>query len=410
LAFAGLLLFIALVYAIPGNWFDGMEDIPFAKIAAGLSLAALAGSWLLYHRRLTLGGGQGWALLALFSLVGFSSLWSYWPKYTFDIFADGLKYFAVFLLVANVVDSPARLARTVSAIAFATVIPALGAIWSYYHGEHLVEGDRAAWIGSFGNPNDLAYYLVVGVALILAAREGARSPMLRWIYLVLLLPIGNAILLTQSRSGMTAACVIVMLWFLRTIRRAPLWAGAAIALACTFFVSPNNPWHQRTENATSHGEDMSARGRIDAWRTGINIARERPFSGVGAGAFMIAWPDFAPGDVGEARSEHNTFIQLISELGIPGLCLFLVALLTSILGLTGATSTGLTAYARGIQFGLAGFSVCSLWGGIAWTWPVYLLIGLSVAIRRLAGAASAPVGQPYPAEGLRAPLQLRGGG
>src|SRR5437016_1139590 len=44
LAFAGLLVFIFMVYANPGNWFPGMEDIGFAKIAAGFSVCALLGS------------------------------------------------------------------------------------------------------------------------------------------------------------------------------------------------------------------------------------------------------------------------------------------------------------------------------------------------------------------------------
>ena len=172
-AFVGLLAFLFIVYANPGNWFDGLEDIGFAKIAAGFSLAALFGSWILYNRRLTIGGAQGWTLLALFALVGFSSTWSYWPKYTFDTFADGLKYLAVFFLVANVVDSQSRLATTMRVLALASCIPAFGAIWSHAHGEHLVEGDRAGWIGIFANPNDLAYHLVVGVAMLLAAADSA---------------------------------------------------------------------------------------------------------------------------------------------------------------------------------------------------------------------------------------------
>ena len=79
LAFFGLCCFIPIVYANPGNWFDGWDEVPFAKIAAGMSLAALFGSWLLYNRRFTVGGAQGWALLALFGLVGLSAAWSFWP-------------------------------------------------------------------------------------------------------------------------------------------------------------------------------------------------------------------------------------------------------------------------------------------------------------------------------------------
>ena len=114
-------------------------------------------------------------LLALFALVGLSSAWSYWPKFTFDTFTDGLKYLAVFFLIANVVDTESRLATLIRVLALASCIPAFGAIWSHAHGEHLVEGDRAGWIGIFGNPNDLAYHLVVGVAMLLAAANAAHT-------------------------------------------------------------------------------------------------------------------------------------------------------------------------------------------------------------------------------------------
>src|SRR5260370_13999275 len=79
------------------------------------------------------------------------------------------------------------------------------------------------------------------------------------------------------------------------------------------------------ESSTAYGEGVSARGRLDAWRTGWAIAADRPLTGVGAGAFMVAWPDYAPGDAGPARTEHNTFIQLVGELGFPGLLLFLIS-------------------------------------------------------------------------------------
>jgi O-antigen ligase len=392
-AFFALCCFVPIVYANPGNWFDGWDAIPFAKIMAGLALMALGGSWLLYNRRLTVGGAPGWALLALFALVGLSASWSYWPKYTVDTFLDGLKYLAGFILVVNTVDSRARLNTLVRIIALASVVPAVGAIWSHAHGEHLVEGDRAGWIGIFGNPNDLAYYLVVGMALVFATAAGATSVARRAAWLGLLAPLGYAVLLTQSRGGMFASCVVVLLWLLRSVRRAPLILGIAITIGCLVAVTPSNPWRTRTESATAHGVDESAKGRIDAWRTGMNIARERPLTGVGAGAFMIAWPEYAPGDAGMVRTEHNTFIQLVAELGVPALLLFALAFAVGVLGVSGASRSdeALAPFARGVQCGLAGFAVCSMWGGIAWSWPLYLLLGLSFATRRLALSPPEPL-------------------
>jgi O-antigen ligase len=115
----------------------------------------------------------------------------------------------------------------------------------------------------------------------------------------------------------------------------------------------------------------------------MRIAVERPLTGVGAGAFMIAWPDFAPGDAGPPRTAHNTFVQLVSELGFPGLSLFVAAFVAGLIGVRQAVrAPGIAPFARGVQGGLAGFGVCSISTGLAFSWPLYLLLGLAVAAQR----------------------------
>src|SRR5439155_315336 len=81
------------------------------------ALAALAGAWLLRDRPLHFGGRVGFLLAAFFAWVGASSLWSLWPAMTVDAFLDGMKYFAIFLLIANVVDSRPRALAYVHVVA-----------------------------------------------------------------------------------------------------------------------------------------------------------------------------------------------------------------------------------------------------------------------------------------------------
>jgi O-antigen ligase len=391
-AFAGLVGFVLVVYANPGNWFDELADVGFAKLAAALSLLALGGSWLLYRplwrRPPTLGGVPGAFLVLLFAVVTASATWSFWPSMTVETLLDGLKYLAIFLLSVNVLDSVERLRTAAATLAWASLVPALGCIVSWSRGEHLVDGDRAAWIGIFANPNDLAYHLVVGVAMMLAARESTPRRWMRALYAAALVPMGIALLLTQSRGGLTAAGAVLLLWALRSLRSARTLVGVALALLCVFQLSPSDSWKHRDETAIAYGTDTSAQGRFDAWRTGLNIAAERPLTGVGAGAFVVAWPSFAPGDAGPARTAHNTFVQLLAELGLPGLLAFLGAFVAGLVGASRAAQLPpLTPCARGVQCGLAGFALCSLSGGLAFSWPVFLLLGLAAAAERLGEAS-----------------------
>jgi O-antigen ligase len=393
-SFAALLAFVALVYSNPGNLIPGLGEAGLAKAAAGCALAALGGAHLLGDRRLRVGGALGSALCALFAWMGLSSLWSYAPAASVSALLDGLKYLAVFLLIANLVDSTARARVAVHAIALASAIPALGAINAWLHGEHLVDGDRAGWIGIFANPNDLCEHLAIGLALALGGRAIARARWLKLAYLPAIAAMATAALLTQSRGGLLASSVVVALWALRgaraLARRGRLAVGVGAALLLAVEIAPEATW-QRAETAFDYREDASAQGRIDAWRTGLNVLAERPFSGVGAGAFLVAWPDFAPGDAGAPRTAHNTFIQLVGETGLPALALFGLALAVAFIELrrasTGAPDDDARTLARAVHGGLIGFVVCSLTGGYAYSWPLYFLLGLAAALGSLAPRA-----------------------
>jgi O-antigen ligase len=395
IAFAGLVLYVFLVYANPGTLFFGGDDVGIAKVAAGLALAALGLAWLLRDLPLTIGGAAGGLLTAHFALVGASVAWSLWPSMSLATFADGLKYLAIFFLIANAARSTGRAVTFTHALAWASVIPAVGAISSWSRGEHLVEGTRAAWVGIFANPNDLAYHLDVGLGMALAAMALARR---RWVKAAWLAAIGTmvaAILLTQTRGGLISAGVVLGLWALRGVgvgkrawERSRAWVAVGAIVAIALWVGPDATWH-RAQTTFAYQQDASAQGRIDAWRTGVNVMKARPITGVGAGAFPLAWAEFAPGDAGPARTAHNTYVQVIAETGVPSFLLSAGALAAALIGLGRAARVAKGApdeaqrraiVARAAQVGLGGFASCSLTGGHAYSWPLYFLLGLSAAV------------------------------
>ena len=387
-AFVGLVFFCVVVYANPGNllFASEAEGAGLAKVAAALALGALGLSVLLEDRRLHLGGAVGGLTTGFFAWVGLSAAWSSWPSLTLDTFIDGTKYLAIFYLVANLVDGRRRAVTLVHALAWCSVLPALGAIHSWSRGEHLVEGDRAAWIGIFANPNDLAYHLVVGVALALGARELSARAWLRWSYLGAIAVMAAAILLTQSRGGLLAAGAVLALWGVRGLRHGPTLVAVAAIAGLAIYFAPRAAV-ERAETISSYEEDASAQGRIDAWRTGWNVMKARPLTGVGAGVFALAWSEYAPGDAGPARSAHNTFVQVVAETGFPAFGLFVGALAAAMLGIRRPAGGRDEVLARTVQAGLGGFAVCSLTGGHAYSWPLYLLLGLAAALARLRPSA-----------------------
>ncbi len=395
-AFVAFLAFIVAAYGAIASSIPGLAAYDPAKVLITVAFAGLAWAVVLCRHRLRLGlAAGGGAIWLFFLLVAASPSWSMWPALSLTAVGEAAKYIAVFVLAANLLVTRARVRTACAVVALASLAPAIGAIHSFVTGQHMVDG-RAAWIGTFGNPNILAYHLVVSVPLALALRDsvpprGAHSHLFKTFWLGVVGVLCAGILLTESRGGTLGLGAVLVLWTLRGLARGKVAIGAVIAVGVAILMVPGGPWNRQETKATLAGEvDLSAKGRIDAWRTGLKIIESRPAQGVGAGAFIVGYDAYAPGDAEPARTAHNSFMMIAAELGVPALILFLVAVASAIfavgrvakvLARTGRAGDARHAsLARGIQTAVFGFIVCSMTGTYAFSWPIYLCFGLGTAM------------------------------
>ena len=105
-------------------------------------------------------------------------------------------------------------------------------------------------------------------------------------------------------------------------------------------------------------------GRLDIWTDGIKAWLKKPFLGYGFGNFSSAV-------IGIFRSAHNIYLQILVELGIPGLIVLLLALFkSSNLNLVSALGRGANAALFGIvalSFGLGTFNYDYFWMTLVFT-------------------------------------------
>jgi putative inorganic carbon (hco3(-)) transporter len=89
------------------------------------------------------------------------------------------------------------------------------------------------------------------------------------------------------------------------------------------FASP-----QAREHVTSVG---GGAGRADLWTIAWRMTEDKPGTGVGAGNFQRVSPQYLlePGSItrddfvlDEPKQTHNIYLQVLAELGVPGLLLF----------------------------------------------------------------------------------------
>jgi O-antigen ligase len=159
------------------------------------------------------------------------------------------------------------------------------------------------------------------VAIAFASGRGGAG------YAIAAATIAVALWLTGSRVAMAAvlaiviAAALVALW--RTSgRQKKLLALAAIALAIAAVVA-SVLWYPSGRNDSAM---FSITTRLELWKAGLRMMWTDPLFGVGLGRFYDLSPDYASATLQviwrPRENAHNYFIQVLAELGIPGLALF----------------------------------------------------------------------------------------
>ncbi|MBV9472449.1 MAG: O-antigen ligase family protein, partial [Solirubrobacterales bacterium] len=98
-------------------------------------------------------------------------------------------------------------------------------------------------------------------------------------------------------------------------------------------------------SARQHINSTSSTGRTDLWKVGVRMWEANPLVGVGAGNFPNSAIHYVQGAGPLTRADlivdvphvtHNTYLQMLDELGIPGLIAFATLSLASISAAIGA--------------------------------------------------------------------------
>jgi probable O-glycosylation ligase (exosortase A-associated) len=186
-------------------------------------------------------------------------------------------------------------------------------------GVHRVQGPAGTFIGG-NNEIALAMAMVIPLIRYLHLQETRR-----WIKVGLasaMVLTGIAAIGSQSRGGLVAmAAMGFFLWFKS---RSKFFTAIymAVAIAIMAAVMPQ-AWYDRMGTIETYQEDKSAQGRINAWHTAFNVAKDRV---TGGGFEMWITPVFrqyAP-DPYNVRDVHSIYFEIMGEHGFIGFVLFML--------------------------------------------------------------------------------------
>jgi putative inorganic carbon (hco3(-)) transporter len=378
-----LLAFLFLLYANLPLVLPALDAVRPAQAVAGLALVMLLAEWTFSRKRFVFASPEALLLLAFLGAATVSSLTALWPRFAIESVADLAKMTVVFFFILNCADTESRLRGVMWTLVIGGLLPAAGALKNYIQG-NLVEG-RAAWVGTFANPNELAYSLVI--LLPLAAFLATGLGLLPRLALlgVALIYVG-AIMVSFSRGGLLGLAAVMA--FCAWRKRSIVLRGLLVLLVVAGLFFAGRFW-SRGEGFQNLNTDVSFQQRLATSQAGLAMFFDHPLFGVGLGCSVVAWPLYAPAGLYTrgALVTHNTFIQAMSETGTIGFAPFMLFVGFGLYSVRkqarNHSQPGLANLSSGIEIALWGFLVCGMSGGYVLTWYPYILLGLAASARQI---------------------------
>ena len=272
----------------------------------------------------------------------------------------------------------------------------------------------------YDNANDFAWTLVLGLSFLLFLLFNGN----RWQKVIAGLfcaPILLALVKTGSRGGMLGFCLLAFFGLFQVSRatRIKLALAIPVLMVVLFIVTPPEIRGRYTTifgsgkdytginiKALSSEEQLqstasaSAEARWGLLKDSIRMTLTHPVFGVGPGNFQVAQAEIALSR-GEARGAwrvtHNTYTQLSSEMGIPGLVIYLMFLYQLLKALnriarskyTGKDWQDLRALAKALRATFLTLIFVMFFGSFAYDTNIPILAGLACALSLMAQRQSA---------------------
>jgi len=370
------------------------------KIPLLLSLGAL--SALLWHslisRQLTTYWHTSFTWLTLFwLLVIIGAVLSSNPGLAITYFKNIYwKIIVMTLAIAWLVNSEQSVKKIATLIILAGLLIACVALYNSANGIGIVEGSRVTigrQLGSvLGDPNDLSLVLMFPLAFAISFATTKGIGFSRVIGFACLVLAMAAVIATQSRGGLLGSIAVFGIFGLRIIKsKTLLMLIATVGLLALFAMAGISD--RQSGGAAEEGIDASAMGRLYAWEAAFKMALDNPLTGVGLNNFYANYFFYSPHWDGLNHAVHSTWFGVLAETGFLGLIVF-IGIIASLIKTSRETlrlldkhgkdaSPYLLATALAVYAGVIGTIVSGTFLTQGFTWPIYILAALCIALSRI---------------------------
>jgi len=192
--------------------------------------------------------------------------------------------------------------------------------------------DHARLLGPHLQPNDLGGYLAYSAAPFLGLLLCNLTRIRGWLLAPYFLLLVRVVVATFSRGAYIGLGIAAV--FAAFVRGRVFFVASALALVLMVAQFPSlvpESLRERMEQTTMGSNqqdslDKSAETRLQLWNAAINMTLENPILGKGFGSFAALKSAYTEISVEEADN-HNMFLFICSQMGIPALIAFVLVIL-----------------------------------------------------------------------------------
>ncbi len=260
-------------------------------------------------------------LLIFLGWMTFTTYFALYPQLAWEQWEKVLKIQIMTLLTAMLITDRKRLEGLVWVIALSLAFYGVkGGIFTILHGGvYHVRGPTSTFIA--GN-NELGLAMIMTVPLLRYLHLQAQTKLIRYGLVAAMVLTGLAAIGTQSRGALLAAAAMGSLLWLKSRNKATTAFYIIAAVGLIAVIMPQQYW-DRINTIQTYEQDASAMGRINAWHTAFNLAKDR-ITGGGFEAFQEpTFKVYAP-DPEDLHTAHSIYFQVMGDHGFIGLALFVV--------------------------------------------------------------------------------------
>ncbi|MEL6168257.1 MAG: O-antigen ligase family protein [Pseudomonadota bacterium] len=219
-----------------------------------------------------------------------------------------------------------------------------------------------------------------------------RAPRYRWWFAAIAALGAAAILLSFTRSA-TLSLGLAGLFMLWRMRRHPMFARTAAAMAIAGFVAlaaaPASVW-EKFGALGDASNDSTVLRRNSYQIIGAELLSQNPILGVGAGNYIVHYASdefrFVPGRSEEPRPLHNVYLQVAAESGFIGAIFFVTMLGATarmLFDLTVSAHQRVRLYGEALLFAFLAMAVQFIFLSSTAVLYFWVIIGLAIALKRI---------------------------